>query len=54
LLVRQRRDKSPFILYDKTLWLLRGVDRSGRNDFVYGHALWQERYADGIALSGSD
>jgi hypothetical protein len=53
-LVRQRRDNSPFNIHDQPLWLMRGVDRSGKNDFVHGHALWRERYAAGIALSGSD
>jgi hypothetical protein len=31
------------------LWLMRGVDRSGKNDFVHGHAQWHERYAKGLA-----
>jgi hypothetical protein len=53
-LVRQRRDNSPFNIHDQPLWLMRGVDRSGKNDLVHGHAMWRERYAAGIALSGAD
>jgi ectoine hydroxylase-related dioxygenase (phytanoyl-CoA dioxygenase family) len=44
-LVQQRRDNSPFNIYHQPLWLVRGVDRCGANDFVHGHALWIERYA---------
>jgi hypothetical protein len=49
LLVKQRRDNSPFNIFDQPLWLMRGVDRSGRNDFTHGHAQWRERYAKGLA-----
>jgi len=53
-LVRQRKDSSPFNIYDQPLWLMRGVDRCGRNDFVHGHALWNKRYVGGLAVaSGS-
>jgi ectoine hydroxylase-related dioxygenase (phytanoyl-CoA dioxygenase family) len=48
-LVDQRRDNSPFNIFHQPLWLMRGVDRSGRNDFVHGHAQWRERYASGLA-----
>ena len=48
-LVDQRRDNSPFNILHQPLWLLRGVDRSGQNDFVHGHAQWHERYAQGLA-----
>jgi len=48
-LVTQRRDNSPFNIYHQPLWLMRGVDRSGKNDFQHGHAQWQERYARGLA-----
>lgn len=48
-LVTQRRDNSPFNIFHQPLWLVRGVDRSGRNDFVHGHAQWRERYAQGLA-----
>ena len=47
-LVTQRRDNSPFNIFHQPLWLMRGVDRSGKNDFVHGHAQWQERYAKGL------
>jgi len=47
-LVTQRRDNSPFNIYHQPLWLMRGVDRSGKNDFQHGHAQWQERYARGL------
>ena len=43
-----RRDNSPFNIVHQPLWLMRGVDRSGKNDFVHGHAQWQERYAKGL------
>ena len=51
-LVRQRKDSSPFNIFDQPLWLMRGVDRSGRNDFTHGHALWHERYAEGLPAGG--
>jgi ectoine hydroxylase-related dioxygenase (phytanoyl-CoA dioxygenase family) len=47
-LVRQRRDSSPFNIFHQPLWLVRGADRSGRNDFEHGHAQWHERYAKGL------
>jgi ectoine hydroxylase-related dioxygenase (phytanoyl-CoA dioxygenase family) len=50
-LVRQRRDNSPFNIFDQPLWLMRGVDRSGRNDFSHGHAMWERRYASGAGVS---
>ena len=50
-LVRQRRDDSPFNIFDQPLWLVRGTDRSGRNDFVRGHELWNRRYAAGLAMT---
>jgi ectoine hydroxylase-related dioxygenase (phytanoyl-CoA dioxygenase family) len=52
-LVRQRKDNSPFNIFDQPLWLVRGVDRTGRNDLVHGHALWRERYADGLEAVGT-
>jgi hypothetical protein len=48
-LVDKRRDNSPFNIYEQPLWLVHGDDRSGRNDFVRGHAQWNERYARGLA-----
>jgi Phytanoyl-CoA dioxygenase (PhyH) len=57
-LVLRRRNNSPFDIYDQPLWLMRGVDRSGKNDFTRGHALWNERYAApqprAAQVSGSD
>ena len=50
-LVRQRRDNSPFNIFDQPLWLMRGVDRSGKNDFSHGHAMWERRYASGAGVS---
>jgi ectoine hydroxylase-related dioxygenase (phytanoyl-CoA dioxygenase family) len=47
-LVTRRRDNSPFNIFHQPLWLMRGADRSGKNDFVHGHAQWQERYAKGL------
>ena len=51
-LVTQRRDNSPFNIFHQPLWLVRGVDRSGKNDFVHGHAQWRERYGQGLHASG--
>lgn len=45
----KRKLGSPFNIADQPLWLVRGVDASGRNDFQHGHSLWQERYAGGLA-----
>jgi len=47
-LVKQRRDNSPFNIFDQPLWLMRGRDRTGKNDFTRGHELWRERYARGL------
>ncbi len=53
-LVRRRRDNSPFNIFDQPLMLMRGSDRSGRNDFSHGHELWQLRYGSGLGVgSGS-
>jgi len=41
----RRRDNSPFNIVDQPLWLMRGVDRTGKNDFDHGHAQWLERYS---------
>jgi ectoine hydroxylase-related dioxygenase (phytanoyl-CoA dioxygenase family) len=49
-LVAQKKINSPFNLFDQPLWLMRGVDRSAKNDFVHGHAFWKKRYAGGLAL----
>jgi len=47
-LVTKRRDNSPFNIFDQPLWLMRGMDRSGKNDFVHGHELWRKRYEHGL------
>jgi ectoine hydroxylase-related dioxygenase (phytanoyl-CoA dioxygenase family) len=52
-LVRQRKDSSPFNIFDQPLWLMRGVDRTGRNDLAHGHALWHERYRAGLGVVGT-
>jgi ectoine hydroxylase-related dioxygenase (phytanoyl-CoA dioxygenase family) len=41
----RRRDNSPFNIVDQPLWLMRGVDRTGNNDFQHGHTQWLERYS---------
>jgi len=40
-----RRDNSAFNIVDQPLWLMRGVDRTGRNDFQHGHEQWLRRYS---------
>ena len=53
-LVAQRRDNAPFNIGDQPLWLMRGIDKSAKNDFTHGHALWNQRYAAGLGVaSGS-
>jgi len=52
-LARNRRHNSPFDIHDQPLWLMRGHDTSGRNDFAHGHAQWHERYAAGLGI-GAD
>jgi len=41
----RRRDNSPFNIVDQPLWLMRGIDRTGRNDFQHGHDQWLRRYS---------
>ena len=53
-LVGQRVRKSAFDIADQPLWLVHGIDRSGRNDFEHGHALWRDRYATGLPASGGN
>ncbi len=48
-LVTRRRDNSPFNIFHQPLWLMRGQDRTGKNDFQHGHDQWRERYARGLA-----
>ena len=52
-LVDKRRDNSPFNIYDQPLWLMRGVDRTGKNDLTHGHAAWRKRYAGGTVGSAA-
>ncbi len=47
-LVAGRTFNSAFNIANQPLWLMRGVDRSGKNDFQHGHAQWRERYAGGL------
>jgi ectoine hydroxylase-related dioxygenase (phytanoyl-CoA dioxygenase family) len=48
-LVAGRTFNSAFNIANQPLWLMRGTDRSGKNDFQHGHAQWRERYARGLA-----
>ena len=43
-LVDEMRNKSPFNIAHQPLLLVRGEDRSGKNDFAHGHEQWRERY----------
>lgn len=43
-LVTHTNDDSPFDIAHQPLWLVRGEDRSGRNDFTHGHDQWRKRY----------
>ena len=47
-LALKRGDNRPFDIAHQPLWLMRGVDRSGKNDFVHGHEQWRQRYAAGL------
>ena len=47
-LFKQKRDNSPFDIVEQPLWLMRGTDRTGKNDFTRGHELWNKRYARGL------
>ena len=49
-LAAKRRDNSPFNIVDQPLWLMRGEDKTGKNDFAHGHAAWQQRYEAGMGL----
>ena len=48
LVIPTERERRAFNIANQPLWLMRGSDRSGRNDFSHGHAQWLERYASGI------
>lgn len=52
-LVKGSRNDSPFNIRDQPLWLMRGIDRSGKNDFAHGHDQWNRRYAGGVPGSAS-
>jgi len=43
-LVDRTRVLSPFNIAHQPLWLVRGEDKSGKNDFSHGHQQWRERY----------
>jgi ectoine hydroxylase-related dioxygenase (phytanoyl-CoA dioxygenase family) len=47
LAVKRGGDR-PFDILHQPLWLMRGVDRSGKNDFTHGHEQWRRRYAAGL------
>jgi hypothetical protein len=53
LLVAGRTFNSAFNIANQPLWLMRGVDRSGKNDFDHGHAMWRERYARGLNVAAN-
>ena len=44
LAVKRGGDR-PFDILHQPLWLVRGVDRSGKNDLTHGHDQWRQRYA---------
>jgi ectoine hydroxylase-related dioxygenase (phytanoyl-CoA dioxygenase family) len=44
-LVDRSRVKSSFNIAHQPLILVRGEDRSGKNDFTHGHEQWRERYS---------
>jgi len=44
-LVTHTRNNSPFDIAHQPLCLVRGEDRSGRNDFIHGHEQWRKRYS---------
>ena len=44
----KRSGNRPFDIAHQPLWLMRGVDRCGKNDFVHGHEQWRQRYATGL------
>src|SRR5258708_31058376 len=50
----QRRDNAPFNIYDQPLWLMRGEDKSGKNDFIQGHDIWHKRFAGGLGVGSGN
>jgi hypothetical protein len=50
-LVGGRTFNSAFNIANQPLWLMRGIDRCGKNDFEHGHAAWRERYARGLNIN---
>jgi ectoine hydroxylase-related dioxygenase (phytanoyl-CoA dioxygenase family) len=54
-IVKERKNNSPFDIVEQPLWLMRGTDRAGGNDFARGHDLWKKRYASGLGVgTGSE
>ena len=47
-LAPKRSGNRPFDIAHQPLWLVRGVDRCGKNDLVHGHEQWRQRYAAGL------
>ena len=43
-LVDRARVLSSFNIAHQPLWLVRGEDKSGKNDFAHGHEQWRQRY----------
>ena len=42
-----KKDNNAFSVLDQPLWLMRGVDRCGKNDFQHGHGQWSQQYMTG-------
>jgi ectoine hydroxylase-related dioxygenase (phytanoyl-CoA dioxygenase family) len=54
-LVKSPNTGSPFNIAEQPLWLMRGIDRTGKNDFSHGHELWGKRYSGGLSVgTGSE
>ncbi|HTT36064.1 MAG TPA: phytanoyl-CoA dioxygenase family protein [Burkholderiales bacterium] len=47
-LAPKRSGNRPFDIAHQPLWLVRGVDRCGKNDLVHGHEQWRQRYTAGL------
>jgi len=47
-LAPKRSGNRPFDIAHQPLWLVRGIDRCGKNDLVHGHEQWRQRYAAGL------
>lgn len=44
--VRNPANTQKFAISDQPLFLKRGIDRSAKNDFAHGHAMWTERLSN--------